>query len=75
MERVTITSLRLALAVAAVGSVVILGLMVLSFFVPIDWHRWNALVFFAGTALLAGARYLHNLATNGPRSAEDIRDI
>lgn len=70
MDRITNTSLRLALAIAALGSVIILGLMILSFFIPTQWHRWNAIVFFAATALLASARYMHSLAPSAPGPVE-----
>jgi hypothetical protein len=49
-----------ALRVAALGSVIMLGVMVIDLFVPVRWNWFNALAFFSATTLLAGARFLHS---------------
>ena len=55
-------SLRIALTVAALGSVIMLALMLLDLFIPVRWNWYNALAFFGATTLLSGARVLHCLA-------------
>lgn len=62
MERILDVSLRVALTVAALGSVIMLALMLIDLFVPARWNWYNALAFFGATTLLAGARLLHGLA-------------
>ena len=62
MERLLDLSLRIALMVAALGSVIMLALMLLDLFVPVRWNWYNALAFFGATTLLSGARLLHSLA-------------
>ena len=60
IDRMLDASLRVALTVAALGSVIMLALMVLDLFVPARWNWYNALAFFFATTLLAGARFLHS---------------
>ena len=60
IDRMLDTSLRLALTVAALGSAIMLAVMVLDLFVPTRWNWFNALAFFSATTLLAGARFLHS---------------
>ena len=62
MERLLDLSLRVALMVAALGSVIMLALMLLDLFFPVRWNWYNALAFFAATTALSGARLLHSLA-------------
>ena len=62
MDRILDLSLRVALTVAALGSVIMLALMLLDLFIPARWNWYNALAFFGATALLSGARFLHSLA-------------
>lgn len=62
MERYTETALRAALLAAALGSVIMLALMVIDLFVPLRWNWYNALAFFAATTLLSATRYLQGLA-------------
>ncbi len=62
MERLLDFSLRVALMVAALGSVIMLALMLIDLFVPARWNWYNALAFFGASTLLSGARLLHNLA-------------
>lgn len=62
MERLLDLSLRVAQMVAALGSVIMLALMLLDLFVPVRWNWYNALAFFGATALLSGAGLLHSLA-------------
>lgn len=61
IDRMLDTSLRVALTVAALGSVIMLAVMVLDLFIPARWNWFNALAFFSATTLLAGARFLHNV--------------
>lgn len=61
MDRITDLSLRIALTAAALGSVIMLALMVLELFIPLRWNWYNALAFFAATTLLSGTRYLLGL--------------
>ena len=58
-----------ALRVAALGSVIMLGVMVIDLFVPVRWNWFNALAFFSATTLLAGARFLHSRV---PAAAERL---
>ena len=62
MEGLTDTALRGALAAAALGSVVMLALMLGDLFMPLRWNWYNALAFFAATTLLAGTRHLLGLS-------------
>ena len=66
MDRFLDLSLRIALTVAALGSVIMLALMLLDLFVPVRWNWYNALAFFGATTLLSGARVLHSLAPPAP---------
>ena len=61
MDRITDLSLRVALTAAALGSVIMLALMVLELFIPLRWNWYNALAFFAATILPSGSRYLLGL--------------
>ena len=61
MDRVTDTSLRIASAAAAIGSLIMLALMVMELFVPLRWNWYNALAFFTATTLLSGTRFLRHL--------------
>lgn len=70
MERITDTSLRLALTAAALGSLVMLVLMVIELFIPLRWNWYNALAFFAATTLLSATRYLHGLVRSDPAGAK-----
>lgn len=60
VDRFLDTALRVALTVAALGSVIMLAVMVIDLFVPARWNWFNALAFFSATTLLAGARFLHS---------------
>jgi hypothetical protein len=71
MERFTDTALRGALLAAALGSVVMLALMLGDLFIPMRWNWYNALAFFAATTLLAGARHLLGLARALPPAVGD----
>ncbi len=66
MERFMDTSLRVALTAAALGSVVMVGLMVVDLFIPARWNWYNAIAFFSATTLLAGARFLHSRVAPAP---------
>lgn len=70
MERITDISLRIALMAAALGSLVMLTMMVVELFVPLRWNWYNALAFFSATTLLAGARFLHSTVR-----APEIREL
>ncbi len=70
VERITDLSLRLALAAAALGSVIMLALMVTELFIPLRWNWYNALAFFAATTLLSGTRYLRSLVRSQPAVAK-----
>ena len=70
MERVLDSSLRVALTAAALGSVVMLALMVIDLFVPARWNWYNALAFFAATTFLSATRYLHSLVPPARVSAD-----
>ena len=59
MDRITAAALRIGLMAAALGSVIMLALMVFQLFLPVRWNWYNALAFFVATILLAGARYIH----------------
>lgn len=61
MDRYLDTFLRVALTAAALGSLIMLALMVLDLFIPVRWNWYNALAFFVATTCLAGARLLHKL--------------
>lgn len=61
MERYTDVALRLGLTAAALGSVIMLALMLLDLFLPIRWNWYNALAFFSATTLLSATRYLRRL--------------
>jgi len=52
--------LRLAVVAAALGSLIMLALMLLNLFIATRWNWYNALAFFAATVCLAAARYLHS---------------
>ena len=62
MDRFLDLCLRVALMVAALGSVIMLALMLIDLFLPARWNWYNALAFFGATTLLAGARFLHRIA-------------
>jgi hypothetical protein len=66
VERLLDTMLRVALTTAALGSVIMLALMLIDLFFPARWNWYNALAFFAATTLLAGTRFLHSLAPFTP---------
>ncbi|HEY7809306.1 MAG TPA: hypothetical protein VIA98_02880 [Allosphingosinicella sp.] len=71
MDRVTAAALRIGLMAAALGSVIMLALMVSQLFLPVRWNWYNALAFFAATFLLAGARYIHTrLCVSLPAAAQ-----
>lgn len=53
------TLLRVATLAAALGSVLMLAVMLLDLFVPARWNWYNALAFFAATVCLSAARHLH----------------
>ncbi len=69
MDRLTDTALRIGLMAAALGSVVMLALMVFHLFLPVRWNWYNALAFFVATLLLAAARYIHAQARATPSEA------
>jgi hypothetical protein len=69
MKRLVDTSLAVAVTVAALGSLIMLALMLLDLFIPLRWNWYNALAFFGATACLAGARYLHSLMPPAAREA------
>ena len=48
---------------AALGSVIMLALMLLDLLVPTRWNWYNAVAFFTATICLAGARLLHSRIT------------
>lgn len=50
MERYLDISLRVALLVAALGSVIMLALMLIDLFLPARWNWYNALAFFLPAA-------------------------
>ncbi len=60
MERYLDAFLRVALTAAALGSVIMLAVMVIDIFIPARWNWYNALAFFSATTFLAGARFLHS---------------
>ena len=66
MERYLDISLRVGLLVAALGSVIMLALMLIDLFLPARWNWYNALAFFAATTLLAAARVLHSRVAAAP---------
>lgn len=66
MERITDTSLRVALTAAALGSVIMLVLMVIELFIPLRWNWYNALASFGATTLLSATRYLRSLVPSEP---------
>jgi len=66
VERYLDISLRIGLLVAALGSVIMLALMLIDLFLPARWNWYNALAFFAATTLLAAARFLHSRAPAAP---------
>jgi hypothetical protein len=73
MDRFLDTSLRVGLAAAALGSVVMLALMVIDLFLPLRWNWYNALAFFSATTLLAGARFLHSAVASATAAREAQR--
>ena len=72
MERILDTSLRVALTTAALGSVIMLALMLLNLFVPARWNWYNALAFFGATTCLAAARFLHSLVPPAPAPHNEL---
>jgi hypothetical protein len=60
VERYLDISLRVALLVAALGSVIMLALMLIDLFLPARWNWYNALAFFSATTFLSAARFLHS---------------
>ena len=66
MDRITAAALRIGLMAAALGSVIMLALMVFQLFLPVRWNWYNALAFFVATILLAGARYIHTRLCAAP---------
>ena len=68
VDRFLDTSLRVALTVAALGSVVMLAIMVIDLFVPARSNWFNALAFFSATTLLSGTRFLHSRVPSVPES-------
>ena len=73
MDRFLDTSLRVGLTAAALGSVLMLALMVIDLFLPLRWNWYNALAFFSATTLLAGARFLHCSVTSAAAATEAQR--
>jgi hypothetical protein len=69
MDRITAAALRIGLMAAALGSVIMLALMVFQLFLPVRWNWYNALAFFVATILLAGARYIHTRLCAVPSEA------
>ena len=70
MERLLDTVLRVALTTAALGSVIMLALMLIDLVFPARWNWYNALTFFAATTLLSGARFLHSLVPSMPAGTQ-----
>ena len=73
MERITDMSLRLAMTAAALGSLIMLILMVIELFVPLRWNWYNAIAFFAATTLLSATRYLLGLVRSQPAVARELQ--
>jgi len=73
MERITDMSLRLAMTAAALGSLIMLILMVIELFVPLRWNWYNAIAFFAATTLLSATRYLLSLVRSQPAVARELQ--
>jgi hypothetical protein len=69
MDKLTDAALRVGLMAAALGSVIMLALMVFHLFLPVRWNWYNALAFFAATFLLAGARFIHARVCAAPPDA------
>jgi len=72
VERITDLSLRVAVTAAALGSVIMLALMVIELFIPLRWNFYNALAFFAATTLLSATRYLLSLVRSQPAVANEL---
>jgi len=73
VERILDTSLRVALTTAALGSVIMVAVMLLNLFVPMRWNWYTALAFFGATTCLAGARLLHSLVPSASEARNDLR--
>jgi hypothetical protein len=69
MDRITGAALKVGLMAAALGSVIMLALMVFQLFLPVRWNWYNALAFFVATFLLAAARYVHTRMCTTPAEA------
>lgn len=73
MERITDISLRLATTAAALGSLMMLALMVIELFVPLRWNWYNAIAFFAATTLLSATRYFLGLVRSQPAVTQGLQ--
>ena len=66
MQRITDLSLRIALTAAALGSLIMLALMLIELFLPLRWNWYNALAFFVATTLLSATQFLLGLGRSQP---------
>ena len=66
MQRFTDLLLRIALTGAALGSVIMLVLMLIELFVPLRWNWYTALAFFVATTLLSATQFLVGLVRSQP---------